>query len=187
VSSYFPDASSFAQDLPGLAYSAIGQKDVRATTLENALLAAAIANKGVIMKPHLMAEISRADGSIVRRYKPSEWLRPLSDIQTQQIVPMMQNVVRFGTASGLFRPSDYVGAKTGTAQTGNAAENTHNWMIAFAPANNPVIAVAVVVPFQAKSDSGAAVAGPIMRCVIEGALALAQGRPASGTSSTCPR
>jgi len=187
VSSYFPEASNFAQDLPGLAYSSIGQKDVRATALQNALLAAAIANQGVIMKPHLMAEISRADGSIARRYKPAEWLRPLSALQTQQLVPMMQNVVRFGTASGLFRASDLVGAKTGTAQTGNAAENTHNWMIAFAPANNPVIAVAVVVPFQAKSDSGAAVAGPIMRCVIEGALALAQGRPASGTSSTCPR
>ena len=185
VSSYFPDAASFSQDLPGLAYSAIGQKDVRATALQNALLAAAIANNGVIMKPHLMAEISRADGSIARRYKPSEWLRPLSALQTQQIVPMMQNVVRFGTASGLFRASDLVGAKTGTAQTGNAAENTHDWMIAFAPANNPVIAVAVVVPFQAKSDSGAAVAGPIMRCVIEDGLALAKGRHSSGTTSSC--
>ena len=185
VSSYFPDAASFSQDLPGLAYSAIGQKDVRATALQNALLAAAIANNGVIMKPHLMAEISRADGSIARRYKPSEWLRPLSALQTQQIVPMMQNVARFGTASGLFRASDLVGAKTGTAQTGNAAENTHDWMIAFAPANNPVIAVAVVVPFQAKSDSGAAVAGPIMRCVIEDGLALAKGRHSSGTTSSC--
>ncbi|CAB4871821.1 unannotated protein [freshwater metagenome] len=185
VSSYFPDPASFSQDLPGLAYSSIGQKDVRATALENALLAAAIANNGVIMKPHLMAEISRADGSIARRYKPSQWLRPLSALQTQQIVPMMQNVVRFGTASGLFRASDDVGAKTGTAQTGNAAENTHNWMIAFAPANNPVIAVAVVVPFQAKSDSGAAVAGPITRCVIQAGLALAQGRHTSGTTSPC--
>jgi penicillin-binding protein A len=185
VSSYFPDAASFSQDLPGLAYSAIGQKDVRATALENALLAAAIANHGVIMKPHLMAEISRSDGSVARRYKPSEWLRPLSALQAQQIVPMMQNVARFGTASGLFRASDQVGAKTGTAQTGNAAENTHDWMIAFAPANNPVIAVAVVVPFQAKSDSGAAVAGPIMRCIIEDGLALAKGRHTSGTTSSC--
>jgi peptidoglycan glycosyltransferase len=187
VSSYFPAASIFANDLPGLAYSAIGQKDVRATALQNALVAAGIANGGVIMKPHLMAQITRADGSIAKRYKAQKWLSPLTSLQAQQLVPMMQNVTRFGTAAGVFRASDLVAAKTGTAQTGNAAENTHDWMIAFAPANNPVVAVAVVVPFQAKSDSGAAVAGPIMRCVIEGALALSQGRPATGTSTTCPR
>ena len=187
VSSYFPDASTFAQDLPGLAYSAIGQKDVRATALQNALAAAGIANDGVIMTPHLMAQITRADGSIARRFKPSRWLAPLNSLQARQLIPMMQNVTRYGTAAGVFRASDLVAAKTGTAQTGNAAENTHDWMIAFAPANNPEVAVAVVVPFQAKSDSGAAVAGPIMRCVVEGALALAKGRPATGTPTTCPR
>jgi peptidoglycan glycosyltransferase len=96
-------------------------------------------------------------------------------------------VTRFGTAAGIFRSSDLVAAKTGTAQTGNTANNTHDWMIAFAPANNPVVAVAVVVPFQHVDATGAAVAGPIMRCVIQGAIALSKGQPASGTSSTCPR
>ena len=186
VSSYFPDATTFPTDQPGLAYSAIGQKDVRATALQNALDAAGIANGGTVMTPHLMSQITRSDGSIVTRYKIHEWLHPMTSVQAQQLISPMVNVARFGTAAGVFRAADQVAAKTGTAQTGNSAENTHDWMIAFAPANDPVVAVAVVVPFQAKSDTGAAVAGPIMRCVIQGALALAKGLPASGTSSTCP-
>lgn len=184
--SYFPAASTFPQDQPGLAYSSIGQKDVRATALQNALVAAGIANHGRIMTPHFMSTLTAPDGTVLKRYKPSVWLNPLTDFQASQIIPLMQQVVRGGTAYGVFRSSDDVAAKTGTAQTGNSNHNTQDWMIAFAPASNPVVAVAVVVPFQAQSDTGAAVAGPVMRCVIEGGLALSRGLPASGTSSTCP-
>jgi peptidoglycan glycosyltransferase len=187
VPSFFPAASSFPTDQPGLAYSAIGQKDVRATALQNALVAAGIANGGVIMTPHLMNEIIGPDGTVVKKYKPTPWLQPLTATQANQIVPLMQNVVRLGTASGVgFLASNDVAAKTGTAQTGNTANNTDDWMIAFAPATNPVIAVAVVVPFQAQSYTGALVAGPVVKCVIEGALSLNQGRAASGVVGTCP-
>ena len=187
VNSYFPDASAFSNDLPGLAYSAIGQKDVRATALTNALLAAGIANGGQIMTPHFMNVLTKPDGTIMKRYKAHTWLTPLDASAAKRITGMMLNVTRFGTAAGIFRSSDLVAAKTGTAQTGNSADNTHDWMIAFAPANNPVVAVAVVVPFQHVDATGAAVAGPIVRCVIQGAIALTKGQPASGTSSTCPR
>ncbi|MHB1252462.1 MAG: penicillin-binding transpeptidase domain-containing protein, partial [Acidimicrobiales bacterium] len=93
-----------------------------------------------------------------------------------------------GTAYGVgFLPQDDVAAKTGTAQIGsNVTNNTDDWMIAFAPANNPTIAIAVNVPFQASSVTGASVAGPIMKCMIEGALALQAGQPITGTSTTCP-
>ena len=187
VSSYFPAASVFLTDRPGLAYSAIGQKDVRATALENALVAAAIANGGTAMTPHLMATITAPDGTLITRYRPTAWLKPLKAVQAAQIVPLMRGVVTRGTASGVgFHYGDQVAAKTGTAQTGNAQANTDDWMIAFAPANNPVVAIAVVVPFQATSETGASIAGPIVKCVVEGALALSKGLPPTGTRSTCP-
>jgi peptidoglycan glycosyltransferase len=103
------------------------------------------------------------------------------------IVPLMENVVKEGTAYGIFLPADDVAAKTGTAQVGNNLKNdTDDWMIAFAPATDPTIAVAVSVPYQAYSATGATVAGPIMKCIIEGALAIQAGLPATGTSTTCP-
>jgi len=99
----------------------------------------------------------------------------------------MQNVVKFGTASGVgFLAIDDVAAKTGTAQTGNTKKNTDDWMIAFAPATNPTVAVAVVMPFQSFYKFGATVAGPIVKCLIEGTLALQAGQPTTGTSTTCP-
>jgi peptidoglycan glycosyltransferase len=185
VSSFFPSAASFASNLPGLAYSAIGQENVRTTALQNALVAAAVANGGLMMTPHLMSSITSPDGSTVKRYGDTVWQTPLSPTQAAQIVPLMQNVVKFGTAYGIFPASLDVAAKTGTAQTGNSKKNTDDWMIAFAPATNPTVAVAVVMPFQAVSTYGATVAGPIVNCLIEGELALQSGLPASGTSTTC--
>ncbi len=188
VASYFPPASSFSNNLPGLAYSALGQENVRSSALQNALIAAAIANKGVEMTPHLLNFITAPDGTIVKRFKPKKWLNPLTLAQTQQIVPLMQSVVTRGTLSGVgFLTADNVAGKTGTAQTGNVQKNTDDWVIAFAPANDPTVAVAVVVPFQPTANFGATVAGPIVKCLIEGALALQAGLPASGTSTTCPR
>ena len=190
VASFFPSESTLNSNLPFLAYSAIGQGNVSATALQNALVAAGVANKGVIMTPHLMSYITGPDGSIVQRYKVSAWKTPLTPAQAAQIVPLMRGVVSepIGTAYGIgFLPQDDVAAKTGTAQIGsNVTNNTDDWMIAFAPANNPTIAIAVNVPFQASSVTGASVAGPIMKCMIEGALALQAGQPITGTSTTCP-
>jgi peptidoglycan glycosyltransferase len=190
VASFFPTESTLAANPPYLAYSAIGQEDVSATALQNALVAAGIADKGVVMTPHLMSEITGPDGSVVQRYKDSAWKTPLTAAQAAQIVPLMEGVVSepIGTAYGVgFLPQDDVAAKTGTAQVGNNLSNdTDDWMIAFAPAKNPTIAIAVSVPFQGSSVTGALVAGPIMKCMIEGALALQAGLPATGTSTTCP-
>lgn len=187
AASYFPSAASFSDNLPGLAYSAIGQENVRATALQQALVASAVADGGAIMAPHLMSYISGPDGTVVKRYKDSVWQKPMTSTQAAQIVPLMENVVKYGTAYGIFLPADNVAAKTGTAQTGNSVDNTDDWMIAFAPANAPTVAVAVVMPFQAKNAFGATVAGPIVKCLIEGALALQAGLPTSGTSTTCAR
>ncbi|HUX04274.1 MAG TPA: penicillin-binding transpeptidase domain-containing protein [Acidimicrobiales bacterium] len=187
VPSYFPPASSFLTNLPGVAYSAIGQQNVRATALQQALLAATIANGGTTMSPHFLAYVSSPEGTVVKRYVPTAWQHPLTPAQAGQIVPLMVDVAKYGTAAGWFPAADEVGAKTGTAQTGNSAKNTDDWMIAFAPASHPTVAIAVVVPFQSVSGTGSAVAGPIMKCLIEGTLALQAGQPATGTATTCPR
>ena len=185
VPSYFPPASSFTYNQPLLAYSAIGQENVRLSALMNALIAGAVGNGGVMMTPHLMNYITGPDGTIVKRYKPTVWKTPLTRAQANVIIPLMVNVARFGTAAGVFPAADDVAAKTGTSQVGNGVQNTDDWMIAFAPASHPTIAVATVVPFQVTSATGNSVAGPIMRCLVEGALALQAGQPASGTSTTC--
>jgi len=186
AASFFPSASSFTYNQPQLAYSAIGQENVKTSTLMNALTAAAVANGGVMMTPHLMNYITGPDGTIVKRYVPSVWKTPLTPSQAAQIVPLMVKVATSGTAAGVFPANLDVGAKTGTSQVGNGVQNTDDWMIAFAPASHPTVAVAVVMPFQVTSATGASVAGPIMRCLVEGALALQAGLPASGTSTTCP-
>jgi peptidoglycan glycosyltransferase len=185
--SFFPKESYLAANPPYVAYSAIGQFDVSTTALENALVAETIADKGTMMTPHFMSYITAPDGSIVTRYKDHPWKTPLTPAQTAQIVPLMQAVVTEGTAEGIFLPEDDVAAKTGTAQIGNNLTNeTDDWMIAFAPATDPTIAVAVSVPFQGYSRTGAEEAGPVMKCVIEGALAMQKGLPATGTPTTCP-
>jgi peptidoglycan glycosyltransferase len=185
VKSYFPPASVFTNDIPQLAYSSIGQQNVRTTALQDALVAAAVAHGGAMMTPHLMSSISSPEGAVVSRYKDSVWKQPLTASQAAQIVPLMVNVVLRGTAAGIFLPADDVAAKTGTAQTGNSVKNTDDWMIAFAPASDPTVAVAVVMPFQAVSAYGATVAGPIVKCLIEGALAIQRHLPATGTATTC--
>ena len=188
VKSYFPPASAFASDIPGLAYSAIGQKNVRTSALQNALVAAAVANGGVIKTPHFLNYISGPNGTVVKRYAPSTWLTPLTSSQAQQIVPLMQNVVKYGTLAGVgFPAADDVAGKTGIAQVGNGAKNTDDWVIAFAPASAPTVAVAVVLPFQPQSQEGASTAGPVARCMVEDALALQSGHPASGTAMTCAK
>jgi penicillin-binding protein A len=183
---YFPSAASFKYNIPFLAYGAIGQGNVRSTTLQQALEASAIADGGKIMVPHLMASIVGPDGTVQSEYHDRVWKTPLTASQTAIIVPLMRGVVTHGTAAGVgFLPQDEVAAKTGTAQERNNTQ-TDDWMIAFAPASHPTVAVAVMMPYQAKSNYGATVAGPIVKCLIEGALAIQNHQPPTGTTTTCP-
>ena len=185
AASTFPSVSFLANNLPGVAYSAIGQQDVRETALQNALVAAAIANGGVMMTPHLLNYVTDPYGTVIKRYAYSKWLTPLTGLQDGQLVPLMQNVVKYGTAYGIFPSWLNAAAKTGTAQVGNAVKNTDDWLIAFAPADHPTIAVAVVLPFQDVSRTGAEIAGPVVNCLMEGAYAIQHGQRPTGTPTTC--
>jgi len=172
--SNFPTPEELSQGnepgIPGVAYSAFGQQDVTATVLQMAMVASAVANGGALMTPHVMAQIRNAQGAVVETFKPTVYKHSLSAAAAAQIVPLMEQVAISGTAAGVFPRSLDVAVKTGTAQTGNGASNTNDWMIGFAPANDPKVAVAVEVPLQPTSDTGALVAGPIMRAMLEAAL-----------------
>jgi penicillin-binding protein A len=174
----FPPASTLrlTNDEALLAYSAIGQYNDKASALSNALVASGIANGGVIMTPHVMEEVRDSQGAVVMHDKPTIWKRAMSPEAAAQTTDLMKLVATApgATALGIFPPDLNVAVKTGTAQTDDAHHDTDDWMIGFAPANNPTIAVAVVVPLQVTNSSGATIAGPIMREMFEAAL-LTQG------------
>ncbi|MEO6627503.1 MAG: penicillin-binding transpeptidase domain-containing protein, partial [Aquihabitans sp.] len=176
VPSRFPTVDfAGTKDLPALAQSAIGQNDVAATPLQMALVAAGIANNGVIMEPHLLDEIRDGEGDVVRAAKPTQWKRAIS-AQTSDIMRQaMRQVVAAGSATRLQIAGLDVGAKTGTAQFGPAAPLTsHAWIIAWAgpPGQAPTVAVAVLVEGQkgASEQTGGRVAAPIAKQVIEAAM-----------------
>jgi penicillin-binding protein A len=153
------------------AYTSIGQDTVQATALQNAMVAAGIANGGVLMTPHLMSTIRDSQGALVQGYTPKALATVATQQAAQQVTSLMEGVVASGTASGVGFPGYLCAAvKTGTAQTSPGQSVNHDWMIGFAPANDPKVAVAVVVPDQNISSDGAGVAGPIMNKVLQAAL-----------------
>ena len=165
--STFPPASFFKDQLPLLAFSAIGQDDVSATPLQMALIASAIANHGVIMVPHVLKDVHDSQGNLVTTWSPKPWLTATSPATADQVKAFMVSVVQQGTGTAVQLPGLQVAAKTGTAEVTSNATNA--WMIAFAPADNPVIAVAVVLPDLpgvGNEVTGGVKAAPIVRGLI---------------------
>ncbi len=153
------------------AYASIGQEFVQDTALQNAMVAAGIANGGVLMTPHLMTNIRDSQGAQVESFTPHPMATVATPQAAQQVTSLMEGVVASGTASGVGFPAYLCAAvKTGTAQTTPGQNVNHDWMIGFAPANDPKVAVAVVVPDQYKGSDGAGIAGPIMKAVMQAAL-----------------
>lgn len=175
--STFPPGSSFAHDLPGLAFSAIGQQDVQATPLQMALVASAIADGGQIMTPHVLDRVTNSQNQVVGTYHPKVWRQATSPATATQLTQLMESVVNSPNGTGgLARiPGVVVAAKTGTAQTGTGKIDA--WFIAFAPAANPEIAVAVVLPDQPSQNEyqGGTLAAPIAKAMIEAYLSSPRG------------
>jgi peptidoglycan glycosyltransferase len=173
AASFFP--TSFKDDLPALAQSSIGQRDVQATPLQMAMMAATIANGGRTMKPHVVREVRDSEGAVIQRGSISQWLQPLSADNAQTMRQAMIGVVNNGTATAMKIPGYEVGGKTGTAQLGTDPPRSHAWIIGFAgpPGGAPEIAIAVVVLDQpgASEATGGRVAAPIAKQVMEAYLA----------------
>jgi peptidoglycan glycosyltransferase len=174
ATSLFPEVGDFDRNLPALALSAIGQQDVAASPLQMAMVAAAIGNRGVAMEPHVLGEIRDSEGERVRTYDAKQWLRATSPETAGAVRDMMVGVVNGGTATRAAISGVQVAAKTGTAQT--TGDDAHAWLIAFAPAENPRVAIAVIVESQpgVSEATGGRVAAPIAKRVMEAALAITQ-------------
>ncbi|HEX6230735.1 MAG TPA: penicillin-binding protein 2 [Actinomycetota bacterium] len=172
VSGVFPAPDTFEQRTPAIALSAIGQQDVAANPLQMAIVAAAIGNGGVQMEPRLVSEIRDPSGRVVRTLEPQEFSRPLSPANAATLTRMMVSVVEGGTGTAARISGVDVAGKTGTAQHGEGAD-PHAWFVAFAPAQDPEVAVAVIVLDGGSLGSeatGGQVAAPIARAVLEAAL-----------------
>jgi len=172
VSGVFPAPETFEGRDPAVAISAIGQQDVAANPLQMALVASAIGNGGVEMQPRLVSEARDPNGRVVAEFRPKEFSRPLSPQNAADLTQMMISVVQSGTGTAAQIPGVTVAGKTGTAQHGEGAA-PHAWFVCFAPAENPVVAVAVIVLDGGSLGSeatGGQVAAPIAKQVVEAAL-----------------
>ncbi|MFD1935903.1 peptidoglycan D,D-transpeptidase FtsI family protein [Nonomuraea mangrovi] len=149
------------------AMSAIGQFNDRATPLQIAMLSAAVANGGALMRPYLVEEVRLPDGSVIDRAEPSQWRSVMSAREAAQLTAMMVEVTeQGGTGTAAALPDVQVAAKTGTAENVQGAED-HALLTAFAPAGSPRVAVGVVVE---QAGSGGDVAAPIARQIMQAVL-----------------
>ncbi len=167
--STFPEVGEDAK--PFQAYVAIGQGDVIATPLQMALVAATVANGGEVPRPQLVREVIDPSGGIVDRIQPETLGTAMSSETAREVTDMMAAVVQgdSGTGQSAQIPGVTVAGKTGTAQTVQG-ENPHAWFIAFAPAEDPQLAVAVIVESGGSVGSeatGGVVAAPIAKQLLE--------------------
>lgn len=144
---------------------AIGQDKLAVTPLQMAMVAAAVANGGKLMKPRLTDKIVDPDGRTIKTIKPEEFSRPISEQTASELTQMMGRVVEEGTGTAVQLPGIDVAGKTGTAETNPAADITQPWFIAFAPATDPQIAIAVTVE-NSQGGFGGTVAAPMAREVL---------------------
>lgn len=157
--------SDFPSDIdePQTALSAIGQYDVAATPLQMAMVVAGVANDGAVMKPYVVQEVRSPDLDVLEEGDPEVLQQAMSAPVANQLTAMMVEVVDTGTGIPAQIPGVAVAGKTGTANTANE-RSPYAWMVTFAPADNPQVAVAV---FIEKTDvprediSGGGLAAPI--------------------------
>jgi penicillin-binding protein 2 len=145
---------------------AIGQGSMQATPLQIADIAATVANGGTLYRPHLVAAIRNADGAIVKRFDHDEIRHvPVTEEALREVRAGMAKVTDpGGTAYGLAIPGLPFGGKTGTVETDGGNGPNTTWFVAYAPANHPVIALAVMV--ERSGGYGAEVAAPVAQHIL---------------------
>ena len=171
VTSTGPQPGTFDTNKPEFALAGIGQGNVFTTPLQMALVAAGIANQGVIMQPHVGVTATDDTGKKIESIPPKLWKTATSPTTAAQVRDFMVQVVnsRNGTGTAARLPGITVAGKTGTAQT-DADPRPHAWFVAFAPAEAPQYAVAVIVEHggsEASEATGGRVAAPIARDMLQ--------------------
>ncbi|TPF92803.1 penicillin-binding protein [Bifidobacterium sp. UTBIF-68] len=163
TASTFPSATTPDK----LALASIGQGDTKATPLQMAMVAQAIANDGKMMRPTLVDRVRASDLSVISQTTPETLGKVMSKDSADKLTAMMEHVITDANPS-LAINGVTIAAKTGTAQIGVDNTSIDGWIIGFAPAEDPQIAVAVLV--HNTDLLGSLAAGPIMRAMIQEAL-----------------
>ena len=166
------EGAVFQTDAPQFAFAGVGQGTVATSPLAMAMVAASVANGGVMLQPRAALEIRDQDGKVVRQIGTSPWKTAMTPATAQVLNAMMRAVVERGTGVHAQIAGVAVAGKTGTAQ--NSSGSPHAWFVGFAPAEAPRYAVAVLVENGGSLGSeatGGAVAAPIGAQVLQAALA----------------
>lgn len=152
--------------------SGMGQGDVRLTPLQVAMLSATVANGGTEMEPYLIESIRDSDLEVVEKTNPSTLANPISSSTADALREMMIGVVEDGSGTNAQIPNVSVAGKTGTAENGNNRQPTL-WFTGFAPADDPQVAVAVVLENAGSSTEDTAsgtLAAPVAKAILEAAI-----------------
>jgi peptidoglycan glycosyltransferase len=146
---------------------AFGQAELQVTPMQMAMAAAAVANGGVLMEPHVVDRVVAPDGSTVTRTRRSALGKAMSGKTAAEVGRMMELVVAGGTGTAAQIPGVRVAGKTGTAETGRSGRNMTSF-VSFAPADAPRVAIAVMLENQ--SGAGGTTAAPIAQKVMQALL-----------------
>lgn len=166
--SVFPYKSMGETDMAAIC---IGQGKTLVTPLHMAMIASCIANDGVMMKPIMVTRVVDTGGKEIKKWGPGELQTSMTADAAAKVKNMMVKVVKEGTGRSAAVNGVTVAGKTGTAEnelTGNGENKEHAWFIGFAPAENPQVAVAVIVEYS--GGSGGTVSAPIAGKLIKAYL-----------------
>ena len=157
---------------PQTGQSGIGQFEVRSTPLQMAMVAAGIANNGVVMRPYVVDEVQSADLDVVETTQPEEFSQAVEPSTADVLTDLMTYTVDDGTASPAAIPGVQVAGKTGTAQSGTD-DPPYAWFVSFAPADDPEVAVAVMIEsadIPRGEIAGGQIGGPIAKAVMQAVI-----------------
>ncbi|CDZ74778.1 cell division protein FtsI/penicillin-binding protein [Peptoniphilus sp. ING2-D1G] len=155
-------------DKQALAAAAIGQSDISVTPLHMCMVASTIANEGKMMKPYLVSKVTESNGTEIFTNAPEELIQSVTPETANEIKNMMIEAVRIGSGKSAALRSVQVAGKTGTAERSQEKTINNAWFIGFAPAEDPQIAVAVVI--ENVEFLGGEIAAPIARDIISFSL-----------------
>ncbi len=167
-----PSTVPATMNRPQTAQAAIGQFDVRVTPLQVAMVSAAIANQGAVMRPYLVSQTLASNLDVIGQTEPQRLSQAVSPEIAASLTRMLVATVDEGTGTPAKISGVQVAGKTGTAQQGEGRP-PHAWFTSFAPAGDPQVAVAVVVEDGGNAGSEAAggrLAGPIAKAVMEAVI-----------------
>ncbi len=168
--------SVFPEDMnePETGQSGIGQFEVAATPLQMAMVSGAIANGGTVMRPYLVDAVLTRELEVLPRTEPSELSQAVSAETARELTELLTYTVSDGTAGEAAIPGVAVAGKTGTAQSGQDGVPPYAWFTSFAPAEDPQVAVAVMIQqapgTQRGEIAGGALGGPIAKAVMEAVI-----------------